>query len=333
MKKAYILSILSISLLVSCSKKEENNNNLLAALALANASSTTAAAAASAKGLTVGGKVAVAAKGAAGSVATSIQAGAVARLMSHPEIQSKMAYLQKKNKNFSLKNFSGSIPTALSKTSGTCTQTSCAAELSGSTDCVIDSAKIGSLKTTKLTVNNSYSMSALPFVQKNSLKGTIEMTKCGSRSTDYANFPNMVSTVTTGIVDTDFEETATLVSLTSSADFTTTDSNIKYVQKSTIKSANLQVGTETGIAVDLTTDISVEVVSKMTNMKTTSSATSYAYSADYTDTIKGPITTKGTVAGGVFSQTKTWAGETVTYSVSCEMNTETGAGDCKVTQK
>ncbi len=325
--KIVCLSLLALPL-YTCKKESSDDKNALillgiAAVANQNAEKTSVQVRSAVAGLT-------------NSISSGIQGGVASNInFSVPKMEKNklVAYVQERSGVVALRRKVQSFPTALSRDSGTCAANSCSATLSGTVNCTIGGSPSGQVTLDKMKVVYTSSVAAGGISFSMNMDGKAKMEKCASQSNDWFNFPSLSTSITTGDLTVSGDSKIEFVSL----DVATQTATIKYVEKNTTNSANMQINGGAAQSVNVTQNVNLEVISKSTITENpTFSNNNFKFKASYVDVLTGTVSVSGIVGGGNVNVSRTYNNDKFTYDVACDIKIDTNnqvSGDCAITVK
>lgn len=225
------------------------------------------------------------------------------------------------------------ILTGFSTPTGSCNTSGCNATLSGTDNCSAGDTNSGTITTSNLQVNFTFSGDPMngDLGYTGTMKGDMKMDKCQSRSPDYFNFPSMTSSITTGDINYDGSQTQTYANASMSASSFSADITVK--ETSTTKSSNMAINGGAAQTVNVTQSVNLTVNSVMSNMESNVTSSTVTFKASYVDTLTGSVVVTGNVGGGNVNVSRTYDKDKFTYDVDCTINITNGSGDCKITVK
>jgi len=356
--KSIFLILAIIGFITNCTKSKSDNTKTLAALLLLNQSSTKL----STTQAKNAGTTRTAVSSAARSAASAAKGGNVSfiNLPSSKYMNKELfAELKKKNvTNFLTKlrenrQHNGMLLTGNGGMSCNSDFSSCTGTLNGTASC--DTAAGGGTVTlTNVVTTMAFTTTSGMENQSGSLKGTLKLNKCGSRTANYFDYPNYATSIASGTVTIDSTYTYKYNSysisgenitvngsgLPTSITYTTSNNNQTINEKLTTSSSDFSAGGSTIAFSNLVNDLKVTVDSKGTNVKVgltydnSQNISKITFTGDFEDTLDGSLITSGTLSGESISSTYTYDKTKVyKYSVSCSGDIATSAFDCTITNK
>lgn len=321
MNKLKITAFLTMSVIVlgviSCAKKKDDNNNALLLLLLLGSGGTTQS-----TQQTQATQATKAVSAVASSITSAATSGQVSGKFDFKKPEKLLAAVHRQRYiNLTKNSLPYFVPTALTKSSGSCTSSACNAVISGSASC----SGGGTYTLTNFTV-------ALTFPSSSSYSGTmsgpVTLTKCNASGTDYFDYPKIVAGTSSGDLTLSGTFGSTISNLTSTS--TAVSATIVYSDDNTIQStAGLTVnGTATGAIKDLKSTSNITAKISGTNFASTTATTAggittFTFSGDYTDIIDGKVSVTGTVGGSAVNQSKTYSNQTFKYKINCTIKSST----------
>ncbi len=225
-------------------------------------------------------------------------------------------------------------PTAITSSGGSCNSSGCTnVTLNGTSTCA--SGGNYTLTNMKLTLSfPSGSFSSLSF--NTTLDGTIRTDKCGSYSVNYFNYPNYVSSITSGTMTISGKSNITYSDYTFAAGSNNKVINVSYSldENMTINSSGLDIGGGTTVALsDVKSITTLASVGQISDITSSSTATSFTINFATNETLTGTVSLSGSIGGAPANTTKVFAGEKFNYTVSCTISSSASTGTCEVTKK
>ena len=225
-------------------------------------------------------------------------------------------------------------PTAISSSGGSCNSSGCTnVTLNGTSTCAAGgNFTLTNMKLTLSFPGGTYGL----FSFNTTLDGTITTDKCANYSVNYFNYPNYVSSITSGTMTVSGKSNISYTDYTFAAGSNNKIINVAYTldENMTINSSSLDIGDGSKIALtDVKSIASITSVGQISDISTQTTSTSYKISFTNNETITGTVSLAGNIGGSAANTSKTFAGEKFNYSVICTISVTASTGTCEVTKK
>lgn len=308
---------------ISCGKKDKDNNDALLLFYLLSNSGKQSSQ------QTQATQVSSAASAVVSGITSAATSGSISGKFNPKKPEQMYALLNKRIQlELAKKRVPTFLPTALTKSSGSCTTTTCNAVLNGTANC----SSGGTFTLTNMTLAMTFSS----MTYSGTMSGAMSLSKCAATGTDYFDYPKLVGGTSSGDLTTSGTFGVSYSNLTGTT--TSFSATVTFSDDNTINStAGLTInGKATGAIKDLKTKSNLTILVSGTNIKsttTTSGTTStFTYSGDYADTVTGTVSMSGTVGGSSVNQSKTYSAQKFTYKLNCTgtMTADSFTFDCTV---